>query len=111
MNFMFDSLLFRSHLPYNVLGATDVDYEGTWVWQDGSAWDFESWSTGEPNGGTAENCLEIVPSLPGISWNDVPCDAAHGEKAFVCTYENGIFIIFDLKNIYIIIVGINFSSS
>ena len=75
------------------LGATDVDLEGTWVWIDGSAWDYDRWASEEPSGGAGENCLEMVPTSGG-TWNDVPCDASHTEKAFVCAYDNGMWVSF-----------------
>jgi hypothetical protein len=73
------------------LGATDGAPEGTWVWDDGTAFwqgvatgtpiggEFSAWAAGEPNAFVAtENCSE-VQSLPG--WNDCTCDQT---KAFVC---------------------------
>ena len=45
---------------------------------------------GEPNGGTDENCLEIIPYY-SAGWNDAYCDGSHSgsEKAFICAYDNG----------------------
>ncbi len=33
--------------------------KGTWVWTDGSAWDYSDWGPGEPNNVNGENCLAI----------------------------------------------------
>ena len=68
------------------IGATDADVEGTWVWLDGSAFEFAPWGYLEPNGGTKENCAEMVPTEVKISWNDVSCDK---QNYFVCSYESG----------------------
>ena len=59
------------------LGASDMLTEGTWLWQDGTAWNFKNWAreTGEPNGGTRENCLHLAHPrhLASRKWNDFPC--------------------------------------
>ena len=34
---------------------------GTWVWEDGTAFDYNNWGYYEPNGNTTENCLEMDP--------------------------------------------------
>ena len=61
------------------VGGTDAASEGTFVWTDGSPFDFTNWLGGEPNNsGDGEDCLQINDSLGG--WNDVPCGGAH----FVC---------------------------
>ncbi|MFT3927472.1 MAG: C-type lectin domain-containing protein [Myxococcales bacterium] len=73
------------------LGATDEASEGTWVWNDGTAFwmgvangapingEFTAWAPGEPNAFVAgENCSE-VQSMQG--WNDCTCDQV---KPFVC---------------------------
>jgi len=39
------------------LGGTDSAEEGTWVWVDGTEFDFSYWYSGEGNDGTAQNCL------------------------------------------------------
>ncbi|XP_057177785.1 CD209 antigen-like protein A [Triplophysa rosa] len=48
------------------IGLSKVD---TWKWVDGSALNFIFWGTGEPNGGTNQNCVVISKSF----WNDHYC--------------------------------------
>ena len=57
------------------LGASDIETEGTFVWahsgipiDDG----YKQWSSGQPNNGRLENCLNVYHSL-GFKWNDAPC--------------------------------------
>ena len=64
------------------LGATDTVTEGSWLWDDGTVWDYNNWwasATGGTAGGTIQNCLQIrwVDSY----WDDIKCTA---EKWFVC---------------------------
>ncbi|KAI4879715.1 hypothetical protein NFI96_013869, partial [Prochilodus magdalenae] len=44
---------------------------GVWVWTDGSAFNYNIWNSGEPNGGTSENCL--LMNYP-VYWNDYVCN-------------------------------------
>lgn len=50
--------------------------EGNWFWPNGrkfwpsSAGSYANWASGEPNGGSNENCLQAFPSG---QWNDQPC--------------------------------------
>jgi hypothetical protein len=41
------------------VGARDQATEGTWLWETGAAWSFEPWGSGEPGGGTSQNCLGV----------------------------------------------------
>lgn len=68
------------------IGGSDVDHEGTWTWIDGSAFQFSNWGEDEPSGDNTENCLEMVGTKNG-TWNDVPCDASHSEKAAICSFD------------------------
>ena len=55
------------------LGGSDSALEGSYVWSDGTAWTYENWTPGEPNGRTRENC--VVGNWRGHdNWNDGPCD-------------------------------------
>ena len=52
-------------------GFNDLTSDGTWVWTDGTPSDYYNWSPNEPNGGTGENCVELLASS---SWNDISCN-------------------------------------
>jgi hypothetical protein len=51
------------------IGYSDADVEGTWAWVNGAAGYTpgvgEFWLPGEPNGGTGENCADLVVSESG----------------------------------------------
>jgi len=49
------------------IGIHDNTHEGKWVWTSGQTPAFTNWNTGEPNGGTSENCGAVYASG---KWND-----------------------------------------
>lgn len=65
------------------LGGHDAGHEGTWVWTDGSPWDYSAWAPGEPN-----NCCGGENYLHGNwccgnLWNDI-WDTWNGNCGFMC---------------------------
>uniref|UniRef100_A0A8C9XKG9 Galactose-specific lectin nattectin-like n=1 Tax=Sander lucioperca TaxID=283035 RepID=A0A8C9XKG9_SANLU len=64
------------------IGGSDAVKEGTWLWTDGSKFNYKTWNVGEPNnccGG--EDCLTMNwPS--GNNWNDWACT---NQASFVCS--------------------------
>lgn len=54
------------------MGATDSATEGTFVWADGSALDYENWASGQPDDDGGEDCLLIQANLD-YAWNDAAC--------------------------------------
>jgi hypothetical protein len=58
------------------LGASDIQKEGTFVWETSkTVMTFSKWSSGQPdNSGNIENCVHFW--LNSNVWNDLGCDAA-----------------------------------
>lgn len=81
--------------PNALLGATDRESEGHWVWVNGQEMSYTNWCQDEPNNcGFLEVYGHCVPEnsltfhndprcSPG-QWNDVPGDEGH----YVCEFEN-----------------------
>ena len=62
------------------IGLNDVTTDGSWEWTDSTSYDYDLWNTGEPNGGTSENCVHFTTT--GGAWNDLSC--TNRESYFVC---------------------------
>ncbi|XP_078541764.1 lectin-like [Lissotriton helveticus] len=67
--------------PYVWIGASDLYKDRTFMWTDGSQFNFQAWYNNEPdNKGGREPCVHFNYERPG-KWNDVKCDTTW---AFVC---------------------------
>ncbi|CAL4085404.1 unnamed protein product, partial [Meganyctiphanes norvegica] len=70
------------------LGASDIQHEGEWLWQDSRQTLYLSnsmWAFGQPSGQSLQNCLEAgywteEHNRPYL--NDAPCDEA--SNYYIC---------------------------
>ncbi|XP_033980587.1 alpha-N-acetylgalactosamine-specific lectin-like [Trematomus bernacchii] len=57
---------------YTWNGLNDIPKEGRWMWSDGSAVNFVSWSSGQPDNKVNEDCGHT--NYGSVKkWNDRPC--------------------------------------
>ena len=78
------------------LPMTDIEQDGVWVDDNsGQKVEFFDWKKGEPNGGTTQNCGNIVPPR---GWTDRPCHVGKGRLTMKCnewTFPfQGTFLLF-----------------
>ncbi|XP_036452782.1 macrophage mannose receptor 1-like [Colossoma macropomum] len=64
------------------LKQKDKNDNTSWIWSDGSNCTYRYWSTGEPNNGGGEMCVQLLQN-PEYRWNDAGCQWSH---PFIC-YE------------------------
>ena len=57
--------------------------DGSWIWTDGSDYDYSNWFTGYPIGGEGERCVDICDFSSGV-WCDWSCNE---EKPFICQID------------------------
>ncbi|XP_041352358.1 macrophage mannose receptor 1-like [Gigantopelta aegis] len=62
-----------------IIGLSDVQTEGAFVWEDGSVVTFSKWSPGEPNNNGNEDCVALVPKIK--SWIDISCTFS---RKYIC---------------------------
>ncbi|XP_069468591.1 C-type lectin mannose-binding isoform-like [Ambystoma mexicanum] len=66
------------------IGGLYLHQGKTFIWSDGSEFNYQNWSPGEPNNcGRNEFCMEIYGNG---KWNDLACNRA---RAFICEYRLG----------------------
>ena len=57
------------------IGATDIDFEGNFVWMSGTPWSYENWKSGQPNNyGSGEDCATLGGGGEGGEWMDRGCE-------------------------------------
>ena len=71
----------QDNFPGNIwLGGSDTTQEGSWVWSDGTPWDFSNWSSGQPDDNTSgQDCLHGNKWTHW--WDDSYCER---EDLFLC---------------------------
>ncbi|XP_023268088.1 lactose-binding lectin l-2-like [Seriola lalandi dorsalis] len=68
------------------IGLSDTQKEGSWMWSDGSAVNFELWGAGQPDDYRGmEDCVHDSYGND-LKWNDDPCSSA---TPFVCASRIG----------------------
>jgi len=71
-----------SEAPF--IGFADEVVEGSWGWSDGAGVTYTNWSSGEPNGGSTENCAQLNWPLGTGAWNDTDCYSTGSERGYIC---------------------------
>ena len=66
------------------IGGTDAAVEGSWLWSDGSDWDYENWIPGQPDSGRDQNCLAMDQTGEYGKWRDVPCADSSSSYYAIC---------------------------
>ena len=96
----FESLVQANGARSVWIGLNDIDSESRcagmdFVWTDGTPFDYENWSAGEPNNWPVNSCQHWVPDRgedcveawrQGQSWSDAGC-ANHGPVGYICSYD------------------------
>lgn len=93
-NFVYTQLVkpYQGDQSNFMLGGTDQDQEGRWIWVTGEIMKYTNWADGEPNNCgyseiygkcMPENYLTYHPDHPG-HWNDVP---VNGQARYLCEFE------------------------
>ena len=62
------------------IGYNDIEFEGIYVWMDGSMAGFEQWAAGEPSftGRYVQDCTQMYTNG---RWDDFGCT---GKRSFMC---------------------------
>ena len=79
------------------LGMTDTAAEGQWVWNsDGSPVTWTIWGRGEPDGGSSQNCVDMLRNYAinigegdKKKWGTGGCESPHA-RTVVCEKKEKI---------------------
>ncbi len=66
------------------IAYADEIVEGYWGWSDGASTTYTHWGSGEPNGGTDEDCAQMNWPLGSGSWNDADCYGTEDHQGYAC---------------------------
>ena len=69
------------------IGISDKQTEGTWRDVDGNVVPYSNWASGQPNGGSSDNC--VIMKVDGL-WDDVACVESH---PFLLTAEPSTYLL------------------
>ena len=64
------------------IGFNDIENDGTYVWEDGTDFNYTNWRNNDPNGGTSENCGLYNWGDAPYHWVDIGCTKTF--TSFVC---------------------------
>ncbi|XP_073339239.1 ladderlectin-like [Pagrus major] len=67
--------------PQTWLGGNDAVKDFTWLWSDGSSFNFQGWSFDEPNNNEGNEKCVVMNHSEYYLWGDVSCELRH---SFVC---------------------------
>ncbi|XP_016323573.1 galactose-specific lectin nattectin-like [Sinocyclocheilus anshuiensis] len=72
------------------IGGFELFQSGQFIWIDGSFWDFQIWTRGEPNHmyTSSEECVEMNWKEIG-RWNDDSCFA---KKNYICAFKQNAIL-------------------
>ena len=67
------------------IGLRAAKANDSFVWSDGSTFDYSRWEDGEPNGDCVVDGCCVILVEPTGRWNDTPCEMWH---PFVCKFTS-----------------------
>ena len=67
------------------IGLRAANANDSFVWSDGSTFDYSRWEDGEPNGGCGVDGCCVSLMEPTGKWNDTPCEMW---QPFVCKFTS-----------------------
>ena len=94
-NFIIDSidLVIRNTTKCIWTGGKKMYDSNTWVWDDGSVYDYTNWNPGEPSNWGPENPQCICYWRGGYRWNDRPCTSWY---EFICKKWRHVLKMFSI---------------
>ena len=75
---------------YAWIGGFLNESSSTWMWSDGTTWQYENWFDGQPNNGGGMQTHVAMNFDSSGQWND---EYKNDENSYVCHYKGEITIL------------------
>ena len=89
----------RNQNRWTWIGLSDTANDSVYVWTDGTQYDYENFSPGEPNSKNGESCFLFWDGFP--TWNDYYCTSStYGSilTSYIC--QKSELILYDQTQIH-----------
>ena len=95
----------RNKDAFTWFGLSDTATNGVYVWTDGTAYDYNNFSPGQPDSLGGESCFHFFDEARGeLTWNDYHCSSNSGgsvRTSYICQKKRKLTIM----SAYLINIG------
>ena len=77
----------RNKDKFTWIGLSDSASDGTYVWTDGTEFDYTNFAMNQPDSSNGESCFHFFDLARGEAWNDYNCMSSSSEHvmtSYIC---------------------------